>query len=400
MIFLRSQVSEPIIGISHQKVISLAIPGNYLIMLQRLYVHNFRCLENFELTMKEMSSALLIGKNGTGKSTIATALEVFQSIGRGINRVGQLVKSKDFTRGRYDVPIRLEIEVLLEEKLYKYVLALELPEKFKELRVFEEQLLVAGNPIYSRKEAQVTIYSSSQNRESQFLVDWHLVALPVIQEQSETDPLHTFKNWLAHIIILAPIPSLMTGDSHGETLQPNRDGANIGEWFSGLLGRYPAAYRDVDKYLREVMPDFQDFLNELIGKEFKSLIVRFAENNATLNVNFQDLSDGEKCFFLCAVVLAANKFYGSVFCFWDEPDNYLSISEIGHFITSLRRSFKDSGQILVTSHNPEAIRKFSNENTFILDRKSHLEPTLIRLLSDIPVTGDLINSLICGDIEL
>ncbi|MTJ37272.1 AAA family ATPase, partial [Dolichospermum sp. UHCC 0260] len=127
-------------------------------MLQRLYVHNFRCLENFELTMKEMSSALLIGKNGTGKSTIATALEVFQSIGRGINRVGQLVKSKDFTRGRYDVPIRLEIEVLLEEKLYKYVLALELPEKFKELRVFEEQLLVAGNPIYSRKEAQVTIY--------------------------------------------------------------------------------------------------------------------------------------------------------------------------------------------------------------------------------------------------
>jgi predicted ATPase len=400
LIFLRSQVSEPIIGISHQKVISLAIPGNYLIMLQRLYVHNFRCLENFELTMKEMSSALLIGKNGTGKSTIATALEVFQSIGRGINRVGQLVKSKDFTRGRYDVPIRLEIEVLLEEKLYKYVLALELPEKFKELRVFEEQLLVAGNPIYSRKEAQVTIYSSSQNRESQFLVDWHLVALPVIQEQSETDPLHTFKNWLAHIIILAPIPSLMTGDSHGETLQPNRDGANIGEWFSGLLGRYPAAYRDVDKYLREVMPDFQDFLNELIGKEFKSLIVRFAENNATLNVNFQDLSDGEKCFFLCAVVLAANKFYGSVFCFWDEPDNYLSISEVGHFITSLRRSFKDSGQILVTSHNPEAIRKFSNENTFILDRKSHLEPTLIRLLSDIPVTGDLINSLICGDIEL
>ena len=400
MIFLRSQVSEPIIGISHQKVISLAIPGNYLIMLQRLYVHNFRCLENFELTMKEMSSTLLIGKNGTGKSTIATALEVFQSIGRGINRVGQLVKSKDFTRGRYDVPIRLEIEVLLDEKLYKYILSLELPEKFKELRVFEEQLLVAGNPIYSRKEAQVTIYSSSQNRESQFLVDWHLVALPVIQEQSETDPLHTFKNWLAHIIILAPIPSLMTGDSHGETLQPNRDGANIGEWFSGLLGRYPAAYRDVDKYLREVMPDFQDFLNELIGKEFKSLIVRFAENNATLNVNFQDLSDGEKCFFLCAVVLAANKFYGSVLCFWDEPDNYLSISEVGHFITSLRRSFKDSGQILVTSHNPEAIRKFSNENTFILDRKSHLEPTLIRLLSDIPVTGDLINSLICGDIEL
>jgi len=97
-------------------------------MLQRLYVHNFRCLENFELPIKGMPSALLIGKNGAGKSTIASALEVLQKICRGINRMRDLEKlnlisSKDFARGRSDVPIRFEIEVLLEDKLYKYVLA-------------------------------------------------------------------------------------------------------------------------------------------------------------------------------------------------------------------------------------------------------------------------------------
>lgn len=176
-------------------------------MLQRLYVHNFRCLENFELTLKEMPSALLIGKNGVGKSTIRSALEILQKISQGINRMRELEKlnlisPKDFARGRSDVPIRFDIEVLLNDKLYKYVLALELPEKFRELRVSEEQLLVAGEPIYSRKEAQVTLYNSSENREAQFLVDWHLVALPVIQEQSETDPLHIFKTWLARTIIL------------------------------------------------------------------------------------------------------------------------------------------------------------------------------------------------------
>lgn len=369
-------------------------------MLQRLYIHNFRCLENFELPIKGMSSALLIGKNGSGKSTTASALEVLQKISRGINRVGQLVQSKDFTRGRTDVPIRFEIEVLLDDKLYKYVLALELPEKFKELRVSEEQLLVSGDPIYSRKEAKVTLHNSSQNREAQFLVDWHLVALPVIQEQSETDPLRIFKTWLARMIILAPIPSLMTGDSNGDTLEPKQDGSNFGEWFSGLLSRYPAAYTQVVQYLREVMPDIKDFLNELIGKDSKSMIVRFQKNNANLSVDFEALSDGEKCFFLCSVVLAANESYGPLFCFWDEPDNYLAISEVGHFISSLRSSFKNSGQILVTSHDQEAIRKFSNENTFVLDRKSHLEPTLIRLLNDIYVPGDLVDALISGDIEL
>src|SRR4028118_1792607 len=376
-------------------------------MLQRLYVHNFRCLENFELILKEMPSSLLIGKNGAGKSTIRVVLEILQHIGRGINRMREfdknhlgLIDPKDFNRGRSDVPIRFEIEVLLDNKLYKYILALELPENFRELRVFEEQLLISGNPIYSRKEAQVTLYTSPRNPEAQFLVDWHLVALPVIQEQSETDPLRIFKTWLARTIILAPIPSLMTGDSNGETLEPKRDGSNFGEWVSGLLSRYPAAYTQVDKYLREVMPDIAEFLNELIGKDSKSMIVRFEANNANLSIEFNDLSDGEKCFFLCAVVLAANKFYGPLFCFWDEPDNYLSLSEVGHFVMSLRRSFENSGQILVTSHNPEAIRKFSDENTFVLGSKSHLEPTRVRPLSEMSVKGDLINALIGGDIEL
>src|SRR3990172_8858681 len=334
-------------------------------MIQRFYVHNFRCLENFELSIKEMPSGLLIGKNGTGKSTIAFALEILQNIGRGENRVGRLVQSKDFARGRSDVPIRFEIEVLLAERLYKYVLALELPEKFKELRVSEEQLIVAGNPIYSRQEAQVSLHTGPQKREAQFLVDWHLVALPLIQEQSETDPLHLFKTWLARTIILAPIPSLMTGESNGETLEPERDGSNFAEWFTGLLSRYPAAYT----------------------------------HSAKLNVYFRDLADGEKCFFLCAVVLAASKFYGPLFCFWDEPDNYLSLSEVGQFVTSLRRSFSGNSQIIVTSHNPEAIRRFSNENTLVLDRKSHLEPTTVRLLNDISITGDLVDALIRGDIS-
>ena len=108
-------------------------------MLQRLYVHNFRCLENFELKIKDIPSSLLIGKNGTGKSTIACALEVFQSIARGINRLADLgrperniISPKDFSRGRSDVPIRFEMEVLLNNKIFKYILALELPEGFRD----------------------------------------------------------------------------------------------------------------------------------------------------------------------------------------------------------------------------------------------------------------------------
>src|ERR1035441_10679689 len=107
-------------------------------VIRRLYVHNFRCLENFELPISGRSSVLLIGKNGSGKTTVSLALEILQKIARGTNRVGDLVKPKDFARGRSDAPMRFEIEVELEAKIYGYVIAFEFPEGFKELRVLEE----------------------------------------------------------------------------------------------------------------------------------------------------------------------------------------------------------------------------------------------------------------------
>lgn len=72
-------------------------------MLHRLYIHNFRCLENFEFKPGNASSALLIGKSGPGKSILVQVLKLFQAIGRSSNRVGQLLKVSDFTLGRTEV---------------------------------------------------------------------------------------------------------------------------------------------------------------------------------------------------------------------------------------------------------------------------------------------------------
>lgn len=111
-------------------------------MIRRFYVHNFRCFENFELPVSGLSSALLTGNNGSGKSTVGLALEVLQKIGRGKNRAKSLVEPKDFCRGRTDVPMRFEIEVELNARVYEYVVAFDFPEGFKELRVLEERLTV------------------------------------------------------------------------------------------------------------------------------------------------------------------------------------------------------------------------------------------------------------------
>lgn len=368
-------------------------------MIRRFYVHNFRCLENFELRTAGNSSVLLIGKNGSGKTTVSCALEILQKIARGTNRVGDLVKPKDLAQGRLDAPMRFEIEVELNAEIYEYVIAFELPEGFKELRVLEEKLAVGGKPIYTRQLAQVSLAKTIGEGEAKFRIDWHLVALPIVQEQSVTDPLSIFKQWLARMLILGPVPSLIGGDSDQETLRPNRQVTDFAAWFSGLLAYAPAAYSQVDDYLKQVMPDLRDIQNPKIGSDSRRLIFQFSNEQGTLKLPFEDLSDGEKCFVICALVLAAQSAYEPVLCFWDEPDNYLALSEVGHFVLALRQAFQTGGQFIATSHNPEAIDRFSKENTLLLYRKSHLEPTLVRPLSEIQVSGSVVDALVRGDLE-
>jgi hypothetical protein len=68
-------------------------------------------------------------------------------------------------------------------------------------------------------------------------------------------------------------------------------------------------------------------------------------------------------------------------------------------VLALRKAFQSGGQFIATSHNSEAIRRFSDENTLVLHRNSHLEPTIVRPLSEIQVSGDLVDALVRGDVE-
>lgn len=363
-------------------------------MIRRIYAHNFRCFENLDLTFKEQSSVLILGKNGTGKSSLVSALRILQRIAKGENRIRQFLKLEDFAFHQTKRPVRLELSVELKGKLYEYSIAIELPEGFKEPRVRSESLTVDSEAIYSRKEAQVELGGTTS-----FLVDWHTVALPIVQVRGEQNPIEVFRSWVSRMVLIAPIPSRITSESQEDSLYPDKDVANFADWFSGVLSEYPASYSVIEDFLNQTLPDFLDFQNKAMGESVKKIIVRFQRGEDILPLSLERLSDGEKIFFVCAVLLGANRYYGPTFCMWDEPDNFVSLAEVGNMIVALRKSFKQSGQLFLTSHNPEAIRKFSDETTLCLDRKSHLEPTTARWLSDLTYNGDLINSLIRGDLN-
>ena len=372
-------------------------------MLERLYVHNFRCLENFDLVLGSRPSTLLVGRNGTGKTTVSHALEILQSLGRGTARVRDLVRPNDLTRSRTDTPLRFEIEAKLKSKVYKYAVAFDFPSGFRELRVFREELLVDGIPAFTRELAQIRLMRTGAVQEVAFRMDWHSVALPIVESPvpASDDPIAIFRQWLGNLLILRPIPQYSLGRSEVGTTSPDPDMHNLGEWFTGLFAHVPEAYGELAEFLKNVMPDMQGIRNISAGGNHKQLTMLFAVENGTFSVPFEDLSDGEKCFVICGLVIAANQASMPFLCFWDEPDNFVGPAEVADMMMALRQSFQTHGQLIVTSHSTQAISQFSEDNTIVFYRNSHLEPTQMRSVEDLRArgqfSGSLIDAIVRGD---
>ena len=364
-------------------------------MIERLYVQNFRCLESVTLDFSGRPSALLIGKNGVGKSTIRQSFALFQGICRGCNRAADLIAATDFTQHLTDRPMRFEIDLTLAGKRFKYAVSFDWPVSFREARIVDEGLWVDGQAIFTRHHAQIQLSGGAA-----FGLDWHVFALPIIEERPGQRAIQELKAFFASLILISPIPTNMTGFSEEPSIELAEDAANYASCLRALLGQKPAAYGAFDSYVKAVIPDFSSIENVERGESGTQLIVRFDQGNSqrSLAVEFKALSDGEKCLFLSAYVIAANTAGSPVVCMWDEPDNHLSLAEVGQFITALRKMAHRGGQFIATTHHPETVRKFSDETTIVLTRKTHLDPTLPRLLSEFSYSGDLINALIRDEI--
>lgn len=352
-------------------------------MLKRIYITNFHTLQNFTLNCEDDSSLLLIGKNGTGKSTIAKAFGILKKIGNGEIQVENLIRATDFAFANTELPIRFEIETALDGQEFKYSIAFEFPKNFKAARIQEETLTVDGTPVFERKHGEIAFWYAPHRPPNKFTLDWHRVAVSLIGDPDRDILLNKWKLWLKSIIVLAPIPQMIGGESYGESDILDQDCRNFAEYLTGLLIKNPAIYEIVKNYLSQSIPDIDGISNKTISSNTRLLKVSFNTENKIFDIDFKDLSDGEKCTFICAVLIAALRSSEIQFVFWDEPDSHLSLWEVQQFILSLRQDFHNKGQIIITSHKAETINCFSPENILRLYRNSHLEPTRINVMNEI-----------------
>jgi len=350
-------------------------------MLKRLYVHNYKCLQNFELKLNGLNSVFLLGKNGSGKTTIFDAIEIFQQIGRGVTLLKDLIDETSFSFGNKHLPIEFELEVEIDKKNFEYKFSVEFPEGFVYPRIKNESLFVNNKALFQRKGGQTSV-----NDASHFSLDWHHIGLPLISIRSDDDPQAIFRDWLKNIIILSPFPRGFNNLSKSESAMVLREANNVIDWARWLLSSNPSLYMEMFNFLKFPMPDLQVFKFEVLGRDDRGLTFTFKDNNRNFDVDFSQLSDGEKIFFLGATVIVAHKNNSTALCLWDEPNNFVGLKELNHFIAAFRKSFEALGskaQLILTSHNERVVNNFSDHNIIVVSRSSHLSPTRIEVLENI-----------------
>lgn len=359
-------------------------------MIERFFIQNFRCFHNFSIDFTDCPSALIIGRNGAGKSTLRDALRLLQVICRGGNRTREWIKASDFTSGNLQAPLRLLVELVLKERRFKYQITVEWLKDENEARIIDESLEADGVTIFTRQHEELAV-----REESTWSLNGQVAALPILADRRGDNSLHLVRTYFANLILISPIPANISGYSEKETSELQPDASNFAAWLNTLLIDRPKAYAVMEDYLKFVLRDFESFENVARGPNGRHLRVTFTREQPTQGVtlDFDQLSDGEKCYFLSAAIVAANKVRAPVFCFWDEPDNHLAISEVTHFIIHLRRMVNHNGQFVATTHSSKVIHAFSDENTFVFTRDSHLATSVARKLQEFSYRGDLIAAL-------
>ncbi len=188
--------------------------------------------------------------------------------------------------------------------------------------------------------------------------------------------------------------------------QIDRDASNLAACVQGLLLAKPAAYQTMAETLSTSMHDFSSLEFDAVG-ESHHLTTHFERDHpwAVFSPRFESLSHGEKCMLVGALVTATMKHERQGFVFWDEPDNHLVRLKRGLAVLGLRKIAENSGragygdhQVMMASHHPETVRRFSSDNTFVLRRETHLDGTSVTRLSDIEVLGDVTTALLRGEV--
>lgn len=344
-------------------------------MLTKIYIDNFKCFSNFELSFERIN--LLLGINGAGKSTLFEVLHKLQAFTNFGEKVDNLFFSSQLTRWQKSTSQKFELEITGNGGVYRYELSVQHNLSRQIARVDFERLWFNGAPLlkFELKDgnAEVQLYRDDHSEGPNFPFDWTQSAVNSVPSRHDNQKLTWFRERLAKTIIVKPTAPMLEPESEQEAMYLNADMSNFVSWYRYISQDQGLAY-EIAKILQEVLSGFHSFRFTEAGERHRILYAGFSLNGdrrQLINYRLDELSDGQRTLVALYTMLEYAKTGDYTLCI-DEPDNYLALQEIQPWLTTLY-DYCQAGdlQTLLISHNPEFINYLTATSGILLDRDTN-----------------------------
>ncbi|HKI05833.1 MAG TPA: hypothetical protein VKK31_27885 [Thermoanaerobaculia bacterium] len=339
-------------------------------MLKRIFADNFRALVNFEFRPGQLS--LLLGGNGSGKTTVFEVLGKLRDLivlGLPASDLFSLTRTRWETR---DVQ-RFEVDVEGDGGIYRYVLEIQHPEETHgKPFIRSENVTFDGVLLYRSSAGEIQLYRDDQSAGPVFPFRPDQSFLPYLDPPGarQMTRLAAFKELVAGFWIVQPNPFVIDLVSKEDQVSLDRNGRNFPSFFSYLNSERPDVRTELEKRLHDALPGFRNLLFRRVG-DAKLLLAAFSEDDKLpVEYNLLELSEGQRVLAVLYAAVCGLFHREAVLCF-DEPDNFVSLSEIQPWLQVLRDTLElRGGQAMIISHHPEVMDYLALDSLWQFERPS------------------------------
>ena len=336
-------------------------------MLKRLYIDNFLCFVNFEY--RPARKQLLLGDNGSGKSSVLTALRYLKQFVKGDQNPFTVS-----TRTRWlDRPLQVfEMEVGLDGLVYEYRVEIRFAPETRNLSVQLERLAVSGSPVFEVAKGAIRFFSPSSDPITVVPLETTKSALYL---SSLSNPhVRRFVEWMncVHCFRIDEYPSAMDESAEREEAEPDDELENLAGWYRHLIQAYPEQNVNFLTSMKEALNGFQSLRFSADEDGIKRLRADFTgEKSGRVSYSISELSEGQRCLLALYMILHFLIVKGHT-VFIDEPDNFIAIREIQPWLLAAETAVEEhAGQLILISHHPEILNQWALEYGLRLFREGN-----------------------------
>lgn len=335
-------------------------------MITRIYIDNYRCFTNFEFQPARIN--LLLGANGSGKSALFEVLTGVLDLVVQSENIEDSFPADSRTRWDQRSRQRVELQVLIADHHYDYVLVVDHDLENNRTLIENERLTSEGKTLFAYEGGEVHLHNNEGVKGVSFPFRGSKSFLAQIERRPATRDLMIWKDFMSAVWMLGLNAHVVSATSQSEHPTLARDGANFASWYRHFSAEYPERLQPLWNALEEVLPGFRSLkLSSADAKgRTRELAAQMTLDATLYQLFFDELSDGQRALIILYTILEARAGEGCMLL--DEPELHVGLTEIQPWLVELDSRLEAQGQVFIASHNPEVVDYLAAGDSFVFER--------------------------------